>query len=135
MLAELAGEYAKELQEKQKVIQSYRFSLRVFTVLALHSEILNDYEKNLKVCEEALSYFQNKKHIASDTVLFSFSIRTLVSYISLGTVFGSRKNGLKVFKATTRRNHELVCNSRLLHDSTLSFKTVPKSFQNLPIGN
>lgn len=79
----LAKRYYSELREILKKYHSYRLSLHAYAVFVMRYEIENDYSNVLRVCNEALRFFKTKKHLASNTAIFTFSLRILSSNIIL----------------------------------------------------
>jgi tetratricopeptide (TPR) repeat protein len=80
---EKAEEYYRELRKLTQKYHSYRLNYVAFTLFAIRYEIANDYADTLEVCREAIAYFETKKHLASSSVVFSFQIKTLASYLQL----------------------------------------------------
>ena len=86
-----AQEYHDELREVTKTQESYRLKLLSFLVFALKHQIHNDHEGTLKVCEEALNYFETKKHLASAAVSNTFQGKLVETYIQLGKLEEAEK--------------------------------------------
>ena len=79
----LADNFSSKLREVTKNYSSYRLNLSSFIVFCLRYEIVNDYEGTVRVCNEALDYFNTKKHISSKVVKFTFLIKLLSCYTNL----------------------------------------------------
>jgi len=84
-LADLAQQYYLELEEMMQQTQSYRFCYLFYQISLLRYEITNDYESSLKVCEEALGFFQsNEQYVAhSQTVVVTFMNKSLACHLRL----------------------------------------------------
>ncbi len=85
--AEFSGQaelYAREMEKTIRKYHSYRLNLYAFTVIALRYEMANDYENNIATCRRAITYFENKQHLASRQALFNFFFRMIPSFILLG---------------------------------------------------
>lgn len=83
--ADLAQQYYQELAEIMQHIQSYRFCYLFYQISLLRYEITNDYVNTLKVCEEALDFFQsNEQYVAhSQTVVVTFMNKSLACHLRL----------------------------------------------------
>lgn len=79
----LADKMAKELIISAKKLNSYWLNYLTYLILVLRYEIANDYENVLKFCQEALDYFESKKHLASNRTLFNFQFKSLGGHIKL----------------------------------------------------
>lgn len=88
---ELAAKYARELKDLSKTISSYRFNYMSFITQVTHYEIANDYQSMLPLCERALAYFEKKKQLVPINVLFSFTLRLLISHTQLKNYKEARK--------------------------------------------
>lgn len=84
-LADLAQQYYQELAAIMQETQSYRLSYLFYQISLLRFEIINDYENTLKVCEEALDFFQsNERYVAySQTGVVSFMNKSLACHLRL----------------------------------------------------
>jgi tetratricopeptide (TPR) repeat protein len=82
-LVKKAEEYSQELRVLTGKYHSYRLNYVAFTLFAIRYEIANDYPNTLAVCREAMAYFEEKKHLASLSAIFSFRIKALACYIQL----------------------------------------------------
>lgn len=80
---EIAERYTSELALLAKEHDSYWFNLITYNVFIVRYEIINDYENTIRVCKEALASFDNKPHIVSNIVKFTFLIKTLTAQIVL----------------------------------------------------
>ncbi|MEN0004270.1 MAG: hypothetical protein AAF798_09010 [Bacteroidota bacterium] len=80
-LAEIATAFADDLEQIIKKYSSYRINLHAYLVLTLQYEIVNDFQNALGICQNALSFFNKKKHIASKTVLLIFNRKLLSCYL------------------------------------------------------
>jgi hypothetical protein len=76
--------HANDLQKIINDYSTYQFKLYAYTVMAIRYEITDDHENTIRVCNEALHFFSDRGHIATDTALFSFSFRKIPSLILLG---------------------------------------------------
>lgn len=77
-LTEIAIIYYNELRTVLLEHNSYKLNLHAYLLFALRYEIQNDYNNTLKVCQEAISYFESKPHIASKAVIFNFLLKEIV---------------------------------------------------------
>ncbi|MDZ4702603.1 MAG: hypothetical protein SH848_01660 [Saprospiraceae bacterium] len=84
-LADLAQQYYQELAELIQHTQSYRLCYLFYQVSLLRFEITNDYENSLKVCEEALDFFQSDQRymVHSQSVKVSFMNKSLACHLRL----------------------------------------------------
>lgn len=84
-LSDIAHRYYLELKEVIKEVQSYRFCYLFYQISLLRFEINNDYENTLKVCEEALDFFQsNEQYVShSQTVVTTFMNKSLACHVRL----------------------------------------------------
>ncbi len=84
-LADLAQQYYEELVIIMKETQSYRLNYLFYQISLLRYEITNDYENTLKVCKEALDFFQsNERFVAhSQTVAVLFMNKSLACHLRL----------------------------------------------------
>lgn len=78
-----AKSYSHELEQLIKNINSYRFNFLAYLVFVLRYEIENNYTETLKTCQQALSYFQSKKHLSSKNAIFNFQFKILACHIQL----------------------------------------------------
>ena len=79
----LAADFSLKLRGIIKKHSSYRLNLSSFIVFSLRYEIVNDYEGTIKICNEALDYFNTKKHISSKIAKFTFLLKLLSCYTNL----------------------------------------------------
>ena len=89
-----ADKYAKELSEIIQHHSSYRLNLYAFLTIALRHQIANDYKQLLLTSQEAIEFFQKKKHINSNSTTFFFSFRMLSCFVMLQN-FGEVKKMVK----------------------------------------
>ncbi|NUO01866.1 MAG: hypothetical protein HUU01_14780 [Saprospiraceae bacterium] len=84
-LADIAGKYYRELEEVTQHTQSYRLKYLFYQISILRFEIVNDYLNTLKVCEEALHFFQsNTAYVShSQTVIITFMNKQLACHTRL----------------------------------------------------
>jgi hypothetical protein len=82
-LIEISRPYAERIEEIITQYHSYRINLIGYQMLALRYEIVNDFENTLRICQNALTYFRKKSHIASNTVLLVYNIKMLNTYLRL----------------------------------------------------
>ena len=75
--------YCSELREIIKEHNSYKLNLNSYMLFVLRFEIENDFKNTLKVCNEAIDYFDSKPQIVSKSIVMIFSLKILVSYIML----------------------------------------------------
>lgn len=81
---EIIRSYADEVGELILQYHSYRLNLFAFTIIAMQYEMIHDYDNTIITCERALNYFNQKKHLASKAVIFTFYFRKISSLILLG---------------------------------------------------
>ncbi|MCG8329849.1 MAG: hypothetical protein MI974_19290 [Chitinophagales bacterium] len=62
---------------------SYRFKLYGYNVISICYEIIKDSNKNIAICNEAISFFKNKKHAKSNLALRIFYFRKIPSLMML----------------------------------------------------
>lgn len=90
-LTKSVNKYYDELRGVLKNFNSYKLNLNSYLIFALKFEIKNDYKETLKICDEAIMYFDSKPHIASKVVIINFSLKKLICYIMLKQFIEGRK--------------------------------------------
>lgn len=94
-LAVKAKEYAKELKKYTDSMESIALYSKAFNVFVLSHEIVGEYDEMRKICNEAVTYFENKKPPRKNGIFFFL-------FKSLG-YYHKRKdfeNGEKIMKKT-----------------------------------
>ncbi len=81
-LESLAISYSEELRKYTKQFYSYNLYLQAFRVFVLRYQIVNDYERTLEVCREAVDFFDKKKNFP-EVASFTFLFIELSCYIQL----------------------------------------------------
>lgn len=80
----LAVVYSEALAPLVKRYDSYKLYLYAFNLFLLRHELESNYEQMLEQANQAVAHFQQKKHLVSNTAIFSFLFRMLVAQIQLG---------------------------------------------------
>ncbi len=83
-IAELAARYAAELEPLVEQYDSYKLYLYAFNLFLLRHELQSDYEQMLHQATRAVELFLQKRHLATNTAIFSLRFRMLVAQIQLG---------------------------------------------------
>lgn len=79
----LSEKYTEELSLLAKKHNSYWFNLITFNIFSLRYELASDYINSIRVCNEALTFFEQKNHIATNNAKFSFLLKILGAQIYL----------------------------------------------------
>ncbi len=79
----ISEKFSSELKELLKDQESYQLYFVAYLVFVLRYQVTNDYRNILKVCKEALKYFERKEHIVSQTAIFHYLFRMTSAYIHL----------------------------------------------------
>ncbi len=82
-IIELTEDYSKELRTLGKDINSYWYNLIYYNINALSHELANDYTKTIEACDEALRFFDQKKHIATNNAKCLFLLRIIGAQLYL----------------------------------------------------
>ena len=82
-IAKVAKDYSIKLRELLGENNSFRLNFVSYSVFILQYEILNDYRGTLKICQEAIQYFERKKQPPPSVVFWNFSLKMLLCYIQL----------------------------------------------------
>ena len=82
-LARVAKEYSDELRDLINSNNSFRLNFLAYLVFTLRYELENDYVNTLKICKEAIFYFENKNHPPPNSIFWHFSLKILQSHIKL----------------------------------------------------
>lgn len=80
----LARQYSAELEELVQRFDSYKLYLYAYNLFLLRYELESDYEQMMQQASRVVQHFQEKKHLTSNTAIFSFLFRMLVAQIQLG---------------------------------------------------
>ncbi len=83
--------YATELELLGKTIKSNKFHLLKFEILIIRYEIINDYQKVVLICNEAIKFFRSNKYLNSAFNEWNFSNKQLSHYILLKDFEGGKK--------------------------------------------
>ena len=105
---EIIRTYADEVGELILKYHSYRLNLFAFTIIAMQYEMIHDYDNTIITCERALNYFNQKKHLASKAVIFTFYFRKISSLILIRTSRNSNRCDRKMFRLRSSRYSKLV---------------------------
>ena len=79
----LAKEYCNDLQEGFDEVDSFRFRYTFYLVNILRFEVENNYRRVIKICTEALRYFETKSLILVKTVMFQFYFKMTTANLQL----------------------------------------------------
>lgn len=79
----LSKEFSAELKTLTSKAKSYRFNLLYFSLNAIRFELANNYSNTIEVCKEALVFFEQKKHLATNNAKFNFLLKILSAQIYL----------------------------------------------------
>lgn len=82
-IAQKSVRYADELRKLRESVNTYRFNLVYFNILASQYQFLNKYRELIKVCESAIQYFKGLDRPLTYAVFFSFYIKKASSNINL----------------------------------------------------
>ncbi len=82
-LAERAKTFLNNLKRIDKKHGSFTFKMYFFQLSRLRYELTNDHKQTIKVCREALNYFQKRTRISSPNLRFSFNFKILTSLVHL----------------------------------------------------
>ncbi len=83
-VVELAAEYSAELSELVSRFDSYKLHLYAYNLFLLRHELESNYQQMMAQAKEVVAHFEAKKHLVSNTAIFSFLFRMLVAQIQLG---------------------------------------------------
>lgn len=84
-------QYAKQIEALFKVVSSPRFNFFGYLILVLRYEVGNDYKNTLKICEEALAYFEPLAEKVSISNIFSFALKVLAYQVYLGNFEAAKR--------------------------------------------
>lgn len=124
-IREKAIAYTEELEALAKRISSPRFDYLARLVIALRYEIENDYKNLLKICRQAIQYFEDKKDNTTITNIFSFAIRALVCNIYLQD-YSTAKESIEKCEMYSR---EGTANRFLTREYTITLHFHAEEFQ------
>ncbi len=79
----ISEKFSSELKELLKEHESFQLYFVAYLVFILRYEIVNDHINILKIGQEALKYFNTKRHLASQSALFHYSFKMTAAYIQL----------------------------------------------------
>lgn len=82
-IEERAKSYEEHLRKLLEKSNSYNFILHSYYVFVLRYQIINDYERTLEVCQEAINAFKKKAHISTQSALLIFHFNMLTCYRQL----------------------------------------------------
>ncbi len=82
-IAHKSIQFAEELENLRKSVNTYRFNLVYFNILASRHQFLNNYKELIVVCEKAIEYFKSLNRPLPYPVYFSFYIKKVSSSINL----------------------------------------------------
>lgn len=82
-LKDTVSNYAAKLSELSKNISSPRFNFITYIILELKHEVINDYVNTLKICQEAMAYFETIQEKVPIYYLFTFALKMLICHIQL----------------------------------------------------
>ena len=80
-LGRIVNNYSDSLRILINKYSSYRLNLTAFIVFILKYEIINDYHGTIRTCNEALDYFNSKKHLSSKIVRATFLFKKIKCFI------------------------------------------------------
>jgi len=81
---EMAKKYSEDLEGIIDQYSSYRFRLYAYSVLVISNEMTDDYKDAIDICDRALVYFDEKKHLSTSVAKFTFYFRKISNQILLG---------------------------------------------------
>ncbi|GJM17776.1 MAG: hypothetical protein DHS20C13_31030 [Thermodesulfobacteriota bacterium] len=79
----ISEKYAKELKNLLKRHESYQLYFLSYLVFILRYQVANDYKNIIKVSNEAIQYFETKKHLVSKAAIFHYAFKMTSAYIQL----------------------------------------------------
>jgi hypothetical protein len=88
----IAVKYCDRIDELSQEVDSYRFRFMYYLIFILRYEIENDYRSTLILCEQALEYFLNQKHIGVKNVLFNLYLKMIACNIQLQQFEEAKRN-------------------------------------------
>lgn len=82
-IIKLSETYSQGLAELGREVDSYRFKILYYNINSLRHELASNYEKAIIACKEALHFFDQKKHIATNNAKFLFQYKIIGAKIYL----------------------------------------------------
>ncbi len=82
-LIDISNEFSQKLKQLISNHESYQLYFVAYLVFILRYQVINDYKNILRVCKEALLYFESKKHLASKGAILHYSLKMTSAYIQL----------------------------------------------------
>lgn len=82
-MVKLSEEYTKELDLIRSEHNSYWFNLIYFNIKTVQYELANNYKKTIEVAREALSFFEQKEHLATMNARSIFLFKIIGAQIYL----------------------------------------------------
>lgn len=102
--AKKIAQFAEELKTYTQRFSSYRLNMIAHLIAVSRYQVVADYENMVIACQEALTFFENKKQEATRTQIQYFSFQLLVAYCMLGNFEKGAEAGKKAVVLSPKEN-------------------------------
>ena len=102
--AKKIAQFAEELKTYTQRFSSYRLNMIAHLIAVFRYQAVADYENMVIACQEALTFFENKKQEATRTQIQYFSFQLLVAYCMLGNFEKGAEAGKRAIVLSPKEN-------------------------------